>query len=242
MFSEISNASKILWSLGSRNFLWWRGSHMLLLTAVHKPTASWYHACKLHIQHKLCLLSCGLIIHAYPLICKSSWWSYKKNYKGIIVGWMCQFHSWSGLCSTWSPWCRPELGSAPWINLWNITQNLCTSPSHKMLHIPENSHLYSPEMLSITRVLVERSWGENTHVQFVEAFHSILVVSNHCEMLKGVCLAWRQTPHRGPRAWTNCSSARLLWRCWIKLDVVPNLQEVLSMLPPCNSRNGREVL
>lgn len=48
MFSEISNASKILWSLGSRNFLWWRGSHMLLLTAVHKPTASWYHACKLH--------------------------------------------------------------------------------------------------------------------------------------------------------------------------------------------------
>lgn len=85
----------------------WRAWHEQLLTAIHKPTASWYHACKLHTQHRLCLLSCGLIIHAYPLICKSSWWSYKKNYKGIIVGWMCQFHSWSALCSTWSPRRRP---------------------------------------------------------------------------------------------------------------------------------------
>lgn len=68
--------------------------------------------------------------------------------------------------------------------------------------------LYSPEKLSITRVLVKRSWGENTLAQLVEPFHTILLVSNHCEMLEDVCPAWMPDTIQRTTCWTNCSCAR----------------------------------
>lgn len=52
------------------------------------------------------------------------------------------------------------------------------------------TYLYSPGKLSITHVLVERSWGKKYPCTAGWNISTILMVSNHCEMLEGVCLAW----------------------------------------------------
>lgn len=110
---------------------------------------------------------------------------------------MCQFHSWSGLCSTWSPWCQSQLGSPPWINLRNITQVLWITPSNKTFLVATYPCKFADFIFPCypREAVCHQCFGgeklRKKKILFCMAgwnISTVPVVWNHCEMLEVVCL------------------------------------------------------